>query len=323
MATNVPKPGMDNRESYIGASEAPAVCGVDPWATAGDVYVRKTNVLAPDNLESNTKIRLGNLLEPILIQLAVEDYTEAVGGPVGIGITKGKTYVEPGDGILRATPDACLRSKDGLEIIEAKTTGLEGWGDDLTDPGSIPQKVLVQIAAQFACVPNSVRARIPVLIGRFGLDIKIYVIERPDIEDIVEAVTKQCAEFWRLWVKRGVVPPDSVAGMDILNRIKREPGSIVDLSDDDRVGPVLLALTGVRETLKGLNKSEKDLKSRLVQMLGESEAADTRFGRITYLSIDRKGYTVKPSSYRKLEMRAIDKELVAAQGKPLIGTTAP
>jgi len=316
---------MDNRERYIGASEASAVCGVDPYVTAGDVFVRKTSVLASDDLDSNTKIRLGNLLEPILIQLALEDYADTVGESAPMGITKGKTYVEASHGILRATPDACLRSHDGIEIIEAKTTGLEGWGDDLTDPGSIPQKVLVQVAAQFACVPNAVRARIPVLIGRFGLDVRIYVIDRVDIDDIITAVIEQCSAFWRDFVKANVAPPDSVPSMDVLKRIKREPESVADLTNTTGVGDLLAALTLIQEHLKNGKAVEKDLKARLVQMLGDCEAADTAYGQITYLSINRKGYVAKASTYRKLVLKGIDKNLLPAATDltPLIGAATP
>lgn len=73
-----------DRQRFLGGSDAAAVLGVSPWATPVDVYLEKTGQAEKVVDPAREKLwRRGKLLEPIVLQMMVEDY--------GIKVTKVST----------------------------------------------------------------------------------------------------------------------------------------------------------------------------------------------------------------------------------------
>lgn len=252
------------RRQHIGSSDAPAIVGVDPWRNAGDVYWSK---LAEAEDKPNAAMQIGNRMEPILLDLAEERF-----GP----IERSPLFVDEEFSILAANLDAiCLREE---AVIEAKYVGprsADFWGEPETD--QVPDHVAIQVQHQMRCCGAKV-AYIPAAIVRpmSGLQFEFFRVSRD--EELIDSLVDACLAFWKHHVEPKVPPPHCPPSLDIVKRIRREPGSIVDLP------PETAAIIIQRETLaaerKGLDEEYDACTAALLAMLGESDAGRLPDGRL-------------------------------------------
>ena len=196
---------LEVRRSFIGASEAAAICGVDPFRNAADVYASKVHELEPRESEA---MRLGTALEPVLMALAEEE--------LGVPVTsRGQHIIR---GLLACTVDGAAEVNGTPALIEGKTTGITaGWGDpdDEDDPDAVPDKVLTQTALALYVTGWTV-AYVPVILGRHGLTFKLYRIDRDD--ELCEAVANRCERFMEEHVNKRIPPPDVLPSLETLKR---------------------------------------------------------------------------------------------------------
>jgi predicted phage-related endonuclease len=54
---------LEERKKGIGGSDAPAVCGVDPWRDALTVWSQKVGLLEAEDLSGNEAVEAGLVLE--------------------------------------------------------------------------------------------------------------------------------------------------------------------------------------------------------------------------------------------------------------------
>lgn len=255
-----------DRRTFIGASEAPAICGVDPWRTAATVWNMKVHDVAEP--APNDDMMLGTALEPFLLREASRRLC--------ISLIPGGQW-RGANGILIAQPDGLAvmnLAGSRLAILEAKTTGLDGWGDDLSAIESVPAKVIVQVAAQMYCVPDAVVAWIPALIGRFGLKLRVYCLQREwlDRRGIIDHVATIIENFWKDHVLTRVAPPDSIPDVDVVSRIKREPGKRVQLAPE--YWAALRGFATARDRRLAAEHDEERCRALLLQGMGDAEAAN-------------------------------------------------
>ena len=279
------------RRNRVHSSDAAAILGLHPKYSAYDIYLQKTADLEPES--DSEQADVGNWLEPSLCRWAGEQ----VGSNV---ILSPDTLISP-CGILAANLDAIQDTGDEFEptfFIEAKTSGFPGkWGDYGTD--QVPPWVITQTAVAFACCESLRVAWVPVLIGNYGLRRGLYRVDRDDA--IVNGVAEQCRQFWHEHVEKRVPPEGTSPNLDLLKRIRREPGSSVYLEDADvfRVNWQQYC----RQQATRWEKAAKYADAQLIARLGSTEGANLPDGRIvTYLETHRKGYVVEPTTFRSLKI---------------------
>ncbi len=274
------------RSDKLGASDAPAVLGLDPYRSASDVWLEKTGRCDP--FAGNDATRRGQYQEPGLCMFA-EDRT-------GVQFFPSTTFVHE-SGLLLATPDRL--SKDMKEGVEAKSTALtEGWGEPGTD--QIPEKVLVQVAQQFACVPTLQVIWVPVeLLGFKSIDWELYHVERngPSVQDMIAWVVENGMKFMREYVRANRKPDDYRPSLEVLRRVRRVPNKIVPV-DYALVSRCLAA----REAVKRANEYKEKADSYLLASIGDAEAATWDGGKLSFMETHRKAYEVKETTYRSLRI---------------------
>ncbi len=268
------------RRKHIGSSDAPAIVGVDPYRTAGDVWASKVYDLDDD--DAGEPALLGNLLEPTLRYLAAK--------ALGVEITVPGETIVADDGILAWNPDGLINDEQG---VEGKTTGItEGWGEP-DEPNNVPEKVIVQCHHAMAVKPSLLVMWVPVILGRFGLEFRLYRVERND--DLCDLVAERGRAFWRQYVEPKVQPPDDPPSLDVLKRIRRFPRKVVQLPAD-----LVEAFKREKAAMMGQTTRFEQAKKALVAALGDAEAGTSPLGDYTYYEQSRRGYTVEPCTYRKL-----------------------
>lgn len=280
-----------NRQHVIGASDVAPILGKSPWRSPVDVYWEK--VTGKSTTEQNAAMTAGKVLESAVLDWCQEQ--------LGRPITGRQERVECNEfPVLIATLDG---RTEGEAVVEAKTTnilspwrGSEEWGDEGTD--KIPDVYYLQVQAQMLCARLPL-AIVPVLIG--GVGFRMYKVKaHPKLQDII---LEQCKEFWNRVTLRQ--PPEGVLSLATLKELPREPGKAVDVPDDV-VSEYILASADVAQACK-----RKDLAQQaLLLALGDAEIGKLgEVDAVTYRECTRAGYTVAPSTYRKL---AVNKNLRTA-----------
>ena len=194
---------------------------------------------------------------------------------------------------MAAHCDAVMADTD--QPIEVKCEGLfgplrPGWGDAGSD--SIPHDVCLQLYAQMICCEVEGGYVSALLGGRGIVDFDI----KWDAE-LADCIKETACSFWADYVATDTPPPTQPT-LDITKRLIKVPGkiTIIDtalVNDWRRYRDVRLAAA----------KQEKQAEAAVRAALLDAEAGDCEIGRVTVQTIERKGYTVEPSSYTKLKWK--------------------
>jgi putative phage-type endonuclease len=277
------------RRKYAGSSDAAAICGLDPYRSAADVWLAKTG--RADDFAGNEHTDRGNLLEPVVLTWARER----------IGRDFARDVMDVGAcGLLAANFDG--RSGGSVPepfVVEAKTTVTDDeWGDEGTD--QVPDRVVCQVHHQMTVAGPEFRvAFVPVLIPGFkAFDFRLYRVDRDD--ELADALAARCRAFMTDHVRADVRPADFKPSLDVLKRVRREPDKLLDgmLSAD-----LVDAWEQAKLTLKQAKEEEEKVKAALIAALDVAEGALCPQGLITYLQTSRKGYVVEPTTYRTLRLK--------------------
>jgi putative phage-type endonuclease len=200
-----------DRNAGLGASEAAAALGLDPYTSPTEVWMAKTG--QGNDVEATLAMRLGRLLEDPVARLyaaetghRVQRHRRACRACTKIGMDWACRDSAVFDGQFpwlyahldrvgwdptHATP---------RYVLEIKTTGWPGeeWGESGTD--QVPLRVLVQVVLQMR-LANYARARVAALL--WGRELRWYEFERtPETE---RQVLDELRYFWHL-VESGSPP---------------------------------------------------------------------------------------------------------------------
>ena len=266
-----------NRGKHIGASEAAAILGLNPWKTAYDCWLEKTGkVELPVSIGEAGDI--GNMVENGLLDHAASE--------LGVKIIKNQARVHK-DGILSATHDALVVDKQ--EGLEAKTSGImnpfaakDDWGEPETD--EIPPHILIQVQQQML-VSNLEVVHVPALIGGRGR--LMYHVERS--EELCAIILERVTLFWTENVLKDI-PPEGVPSLEIVRFRKREPGLVLPIPAE-----LVVVWQTIAKQKKEVSKAEDEAKAACVAAMGEAETGESSAGNVVVQKIHRKGYTIKES----------------------------
>lgn len=280
-----------DRKNHLGSSDMAAVLGVDPWRTAFDVWAEKTDRVGDMNIDDKPAVQAGNVFEN-----GVLDFAEGL-----LGHLDRNVYRELAGSPLAANIDAIvddpLVANSPLEPVEAKTVGLfhrtdEWWGDCGTD--QVPDRVIIQSHVHMICTVRWV-CHVAAFIG--GRGFVMYQVRHS--ERVADIIIRKADTFWRDNVQADTPPDGSRASLQIVKAMKRKAESVAN------VDPELVATwQKAVEAKSAARKAEEAAKLDVLNALGEAEAGLCgTHGAVTYFETHRKGYEVKPSTYRTLRLR--------------------
>jgi predicted phage-related endonuclease len=253
--------------------------GVSPWANAADIFIQKTQGI--DTFTGNQATDAGLRLEESVLTWAAERL-----GPLNPG-----DWCVHENGVNACTLDGTTASRD---IVEAKTTGIVGpgspsqWGEEGSD--EIPDYYLVQVQTQML-VTGARRAFVPALIGGRGF-VMFVVLANVDVQ---EAIRESSEQFWTEHVQAGVAPDGVRPSLEILKRMRREPGKVVDLPDD-LASEYLTAQAVEKEAVAAAAAA----KAALISSLGDAEGGKWSGGMFTFYEQSRAESVSKASTFRVL-----------------------
>lgn len=255
------------RAKGIGASEAPAIMGLDPFKSPLDVYLKKLG-LVEDKQTFHTK--RGQYLEPALIEWASDE--------LGIEFLGGcQTMVHAKHAHMIATPDAIARDHSAIAEIKAPGPRMAHlWGDD--EEGA-PDNYVVQLCDQMAVVDVPQGYLVALVDG----ELRTYHYER-DLE-LEGVIADNIEKFWRDHIEKQVPPPvDGSKSADNWLR-KRFPRSLGEMvTADSATESLLYDLKLARSALAEAETKAEVLTQRVKELIGERDGVMCPLGKVTWRS---------------------------------------
>lgn len=245
---------LDERRRGIGGSDASTIAGVNRWTSPYELWVDKTGRSLGDKPETPA-MRMGNLLEPILLRLFTEE-TGLATRRAGLMASKVRPW-------QRVSLDAL--SEDG-GIVECKTTGwrlAREWDDDQVADHA-------EIQAQHAlAVTGRLHAWVVVLID--GRDFRWRKVERD--EALIDTITQLEHEFWHDHVLADVPPPPDAAALDVIKEQYRVVYSDTREADDpERLALLVERLASAKALGRVAKRDVEAAEAELRLMLGGADA---------------------------------------------------
>jgi len=288
---------LRERQKGIGGSDIPAILGISPWASPLSVYMEKTTDIKEEASDlDNLQMEVGKELEGFLAK-KFEAWLEREEGHKVEVVQEPHILQHPGYTWAMGNLDGVFEHPEkGLCGLELKTTNefMRGeWeGDEL------PDTYYFQVQ-WYMFVTGLDTFYIAYLIGNRKFNAK----EVPRNQEVIDVLYQKAEEFWNdhVLAQEPPAPIGTDADTEALKYLypEEEKGEVVDLSD----------MQGLRDEYKEIMKEKKELdskineiKQRFMARMGEAETAYVGGKKVAWKTINRKGYTVEPKTYREMRI---------------------
>lgn len=275
------------RKQGIGGSDAGAICGLNPYKTAMEVYQDKIS----DDMEEidNEAMRQGREFEDYVARRFVE--------ATGKKVRKANyMFCSEGYPFMLADVDRLIVGENaGLECKTASPYLADKW-----EEGSIPLHYQLQ-CYHYMAVCNADAWYIAVLI--YGREFKFYRLERD--EEMIANLTAIEKNFWENHVLKRILPePDGFRAADsvILDYFRNPVEETVPLIGFDGKLKRREELLGLIERME---REKRQIEQEVKMFLGNAERAEGEGYRVSWKSIcsnridTERLKTEKPEIYRE------------------------
>ena len=256
------------RKGGIGGSDAGAVCGLNPYRTAMEVYYDKTS----DEIEEmdNEAMRQGREFE----EYVARRFMEATGKKVR---RANALYYDERCPFMYADVDRLVVGENaGLECKTASPYMADQWKD-----GKIPLSYQIQ-CYHYMSVFQADAWYIAVLI--YGKEFQFHRIERD--EAVISDLMRIEENFWKEHVEKKILPePDGskVADNVIAERFKKSQGISLPLMGFDEK---LKRRQELVEIMARMETEKKKIEQELKLYLGEAEIAENEHFRVSWKTVN-------------------------------------
>jgi len=280
---------LQQRREGIGGSDAAAAMGLSPYDSPVSLFYAKRGDYT---VEVNEAMEMGHLMEPVIGDLFARQ--------TGWDVVRWKRMLRSKRWPwMQVNLDFLVPEEDA--VAEAKNVGFRmasEWIGDHTEP-LVPAHYLIQGEHELA-VTGRPRCYFPALIG--GAKFRYVVVERD--EELIEDIAAQEQRFWEMF--QADTPPAADAHPATTEALKRAYGSVKPGLSVEAPAAILAEIgerAGLKAQVKAIQTEIDAIENRWRLLLGEAETATVDGIPVLSLKrIDRNGYTVAPSSYRKFSI---------------------
>lgn len=283
------------RKKGIGGSDIASILGLNPYRSSLALYFEKvTEEITPE--EENIAAELGLELEPFLARKFEKWIKKNENLDV---VLEREPYIlqHPRYEYMLVNLDRkFIHPTKGYTLVELKTTSefnRSNWEDD-----ELPDSYYIQVQWQLL-ITGAKQAYIAYLIGNRNFNVK--EIQRND--EVIERLVNAAQNFWENNVIPRVPPaPDgSASSKEILKRMypKEDQAKAInlpELTEDYKL------YKEYSEQMKLINPQIEAIKQKIMFLMGAAEVAMIGDHKVTWKTISKDGYFVKPSSSRQLRI---------------------
>lgn len=290
----------DWRRKGIGGSDVAAICGLNPYRSAIQVYLDKLGLA--EDVEENQAMRWGKILEAPI----ADEFARLTGLPC----RKVEAILQhPEHEWALVNIDRIIEPVDGAPgVLEVKNTSAylaKAW-----EEGEAPQHYITQLQWGMFVTGLDWGYFAPLIGGN-----NLLIDKRIDLDrELVQPMVKICSDFWQMVTLRTPPAPDgSDASSNALKLMypHAAPGKIVALSEvsDEDIKKYL----DLKEELKAFTEA-KEYEIDVIANKIKAEMKDAEVGTIggrpvvTYKEVHRAAYQVAAGSYRTLRITKPKKE---------------
>jgi len=282
------------RNKYIGGADIAALCGVSRYKGEYEVWLSKTSEAFQK--PSSSAMEWGNRLEKVVADKFAENHA--------FDLIPGRQIAHPEHAFVGGTPDFIYVEADGSQgVLEVKTTNQYNAKD--WDNGDCPDEYLLQLQ-WYLMLTGLTYGYLAVLIG--GQDYReVRIIADVKLHKNMLAIAQN---FWHNYVETRTPPPCEMRAETIALVYGKDDGSTKQLT---RPASFIETLKAKEAEIKRIEAEVEAMKNEIKQALGESTFGliDNRF-LVEWKTVNRKGYEVKPTSYRQFRIKEIGTKLVEA-----------
>lgn len=278
---------LELRRGFIGGSEASAALGLSRYQSKIGLYFNKTAHVDIDN--DNEKMWAGRMMEPVIAEM----FADRTGKHV---IKQPYFYSHPEYPWMGANIDFGVYAENaGLEC--KNTTNKVDFVD-----GKVPDEYFLQ-CQHYMAVTGASRWYLAYLMDGWKFD---YVVIERDEELLVSLIEGERA-FWHDHVLPRVAPEfdgsesaTKTLGLMYPREIEG-PHDAVELPGD--VDAMWEEEAAISEQIASLDTRRNEIRNKISALIGEKAAGESLKYTFTYKTVNRRGYTVEPRSYRQLRGR--------------------
>ena len=261
------KEWLKYRKQGIGGSDAGAVCGLNPYRTAMQVYQDKTS----EDIEEidNEAMRQGREFEDYVARR----FTEATGRKVRRA--NAMFYHEKYPFMLADVDRMVVGENAGLECKTASPYMADKWED-----GKIPLSYQIQ-CCHYMAVCGADAWYIAVLI--YGREFKYYRMERD--EEMIADLIRIEQDFWQNYVLKGQMPsPDGskLADSVIAEYYKQTISETIPLTGFNEK---IKRRQELSEIIGRMDTEKRQIEQELKLYLGEAENAENEQYRVSWKAV--------------------------------------
>ena len=246
---------LELRKQGIGGSDAAAVCGISKYKSPVELFMEKTNRIAPS--EAGESAYWGTLLESVVR----EEFTKRTG--IEVRVEKALLRSAEYPFMLANLDGICTDPNYGECVFEAKTASAfkaAEWEN------GIPDEYMLQVQ-HYMAVTGFRAAYVAVLIG--GNTFRWRLIERD--EGLIQMLIRLESEFWQC-VQNDTPPAidgSEASAKFLAERFAECKKAQVQLPDE--AAELIKKYEEVSTQLSALTEQKQLAENRLKEMLGENE----------------------------------------------------
>jgi hypothetical protein len=227
---------------------------------------------------------------------------------------RARVFVFDDETRMSCTPDGFWQrpDRDGIGVVQVKAINRDSfrrrWLDDSGAPiedgeASPPAAYHLQTLQEMVLNGCEWRVIVALVIGEYGWSCRRFELAR---DPVIEALmAHQVRAFLARYLDPGIMPPFEPARDEALVRAlyPKDNGTTIDLTNDNRAAVLVEELIETKAALKRLETKDREIKTELQGKLGEATFGTIAGGRcLSWKVVNRKGFTVAPSSSRQLRV---------------------
>lgn len=198
---------LKNRFNGLGGSEISAVVGLNPYLNNITLWEYKTGRKQPEDISDKPFVKYGTEAEPLLRELFKLDFPE-----YSVEYIENNSFKNSRYPWAQASLDGMLTDSEGRKgILEIKTTEIlnsmhrEKWNHKIPDNYYCQCLFYMAVLEAEFCV---LKAQLKTVFdGVPYLQTKHYKIERSEVQEDIDYLMQEGADFWNKYVLTGKKPP--------------------------------------------------------------------------------------------------------------------
>lgn len=301
---------LAERRRDVTASVVAALRNLHPYTSKLRLFKEKTGF--DFDTSANVRMRRGLLLESAIAARIGEEHPDWFISPAGV-------YLRDPAARLGATPDFWVDTERGRGVLQTKlvTSAAFKTGWLVDGEPQVPAWIMLQTLTE-AMLAGVDYGYVGVWIDDPYKD-ECYLFDVERHAGAEAAIYADVAQFWKD-VAAGNEPdadPKVDAGLVKLLYPQSDPLLHVDLSHDNYLTDALIERARLKADKDLLEARIEEIETELKAKMGAAEIAHFNGFIVTNKTIDREGFEVRPTRYRKLNVKDLRPKEAIPDGQPI------